>query len=455
VSPRTTSTRCALLAGVVIAVAAQPVAAKDFLVTTTNDTADSNLDDGECFDADLACSLRAAVQQSGAFGGSNRVLLDQDVYLVELGPILLTADNDTTVVGATRAGSIVDGAFGSRLFDVEGAAMLTLQTLTLRHGRSGDGGAIRVRGLATLHLDDVTVQDCESTADGGAIRVTTGTVEIAHSTLLGNQANADGGAVRISDGTLTVTDSTIAGNESGSDGGGIRISMGELSVTRSTISGNMGGSDGGGIRVSDGTTSLENSTVTGNDAGSRGGGLRHSKGTVNILSSTITDNDAGRGGGISTDSATTTLTSSIVALNRDDDEIDVDCDTDTGLYQSGGANIDGDGSCGLMNTLDQPETDPLLFLLANRGGPTEVHALRPGSPALEAGINANCPLEDQRGFPRPVDYDLDLLASCDIGSVEMPEPAATAMGLIGVAVVAGLARVRQKSSSAAENTTPL
>jgi cysteine-rich repeat protein len=56
--------------------------------------------------------------------------------------------------------------------------------------------------------------------------------------------------------------------------------------------------------------------------------------------------------------------------------------------------------------------DPMLVPLQNNGGPTDTHALLPGSPALDKGEDANCPSEDQRGVVRP------LGGKCDIGAFE-------------------------------------
>jgi hypothetical protein len=57
--------------------------------------------------------------------------------------------------------------------------------------------------------------------------------------------------------------------------------------------------------------------------------------------------------------------------------------------------------------------DPKLLPLHDNGGPTKTHALRPGSPAVNAG-NANGDTTDQRGtgFPRVIG------SAADIGAFE-------------------------------------
>jgi hypothetical protein len=70
--------------------------------------------------------------------------------------------------------------------------------------------------------------------------------------------------------------------------------------------------------------------------------------------------------------------------------------------------------------------DPVL---AYNGGPTRTHLIDPASNAVEAGRNAAClnpatglPLTiDQRGLTRPVDFDLNGVATCDLGAVELQE----------------------------------
>jgi hypothetical protein len=86
-----------------------------------------------------------------------------------------------------------------------------------------------------------------------------------------------------------------------------------------------------------------------------------------------------------------------------------DCETP---IVSGGHNLDRDGTCSLAATGDQPHTDPLLGPLQDNRGPTWIHALLPGSPAVNAGTNPDCPATDQRGITRPQG------PPCDIGAFE-------------------------------------
>ena len=74
----------------------------------------------------------------------------------------------------------------------------------------------------------------------------------------------------------------------------------------------------------------------------------------------------------------------------------------------------GDGAPGPGGLLNGPgdirNTDPLLGSLANNGGPTQTHALLPGSVAIGSGDDATAPPRDQRGYVRS--------GASDIGAYE-------------------------------------
>ncbi len=63
--------------------------------------------------------------------------------------------------------------------------------------------------------------------------------------------------------------------------------------------------------------------------------------------------------------------------------------------------------------------DPLLAPLADLGVEGWMHALMPGSPAIDAGPVSCYAGQDQRHLPRPIDADQDGSATCDIGAFEV------------------------------------
>jgi hypothetical protein len=71
-----------------------------------------------------------------------------------------------------------------------------------------------------------------------------------------------------------------------------------------------------------------------------------------------------------------------------------------------------DNTCALSGTGSQNNVDPLLTGLGHYGGPTQVHMLKAGSPAIDGVSGSDAPATDQRGKPRPQG------AGFDIGAVE-------------------------------------
>ena len=194
----------------------------------------------------------------------------------------------------------------------------------------------------------------------------------------------------------------------------------KVAVTFKNVEITHGGGSGGVPAIADsGTLGIENSTVAGNTGpgivvateaavtvrnSTLSDGLEFGlidNGTASFFNSTVAFN---KNGGIE-NRGTLSLTNTIVAQNKGSG----DC---VGAATTSDHSLDSDGSCG-VGALSK--MNPLLQTsLANDGGSTPLHSLKPGSPAIDAGNTATCLTTDQRGAARP-----DVPSTpCDIGADE-------------------------------------
>jgi CSLREA domain-containing protein len=315
--------------------------------------------------------------------------------------ININAGDDTT--GSTISGSTIADSLGTGInINSGGDNVDTTITNSTVSDNSTEGVVLNAGGeLTGASIDGSTIS---GNGDGGV-------------NAFGGNAAPPG---------LTVSNSTISGNTTQNDGGGIASDV-DTVITGSTISGNTG-DDGGGIETS-GLLRVTNSTISGNTALVDGGGIESSapaQGTTVFLTNvTIVNNTAqtfDTGGGILI-RGTADVLNTIIANNTDQGSVAPDCDGNVNSLGNNliedvtGCNITGDTTGNITGT------DPALGALADNGGPTQTHAVMPGTPAYNAGRNAGCPATDQRGVARPQE------GTCEIGAYEFqvvtPAPSAT------------------------------
>ena len=317
---------------------------------------------------------------------------------------------------------------------------LTIDNCTIEGNASAFGGGV-FNDNGTLTIIESTIADNDGDSSGGAIYNFLGAVDVFGTVFSSNNVGSgSGGGIFNDSGTLSITDSTFSGNTTGNRGGGLFNGGGTVEVFGSTFLANTAIGFGGAIyNLDPGSVRVVNSTISDNESLDHGGGIRNLGGSLFLTNCTVTgnrsdmdDGGSGDGGGIATDVDTVCLYNTIVARNFRGtggtlNDIDGQVDESGSFF-----NLVGDSATagGLLDGINDNiiGADPILGSLQDNGGLTLTHALLVGSPAIDAGSNAqaldadNFPLEsDQRGegFPRLIDGNRDGTITVDIGAFEV------------------------------------
>lgn len=403
-----------------------------YFVDSTADATDKNLGDNSCATAANVCTLRAAIMEANAHPGTDTITLKHlaagstpDVFKLTIGgkddetPDAAIGDLDVTesvnISGFNAAWTVIDGNGKDRIFDLHGGTYVDLTSMTIQNGDTGfnhDGGGVRARGVsASLRF---VVLDNNKGGVGGGIFNGGGQMSLTRVVIKNNQIYATVGGGLYNEGGLKIEQSTFNNNKA-YRGGGL-YNAGQTLIANSTFSANRADGEGGGIANENNLgkfVDLSNVTIAYNVADDDTSGTGIAGGVYN------------EGSGI------VSVRNSIIALNID--KTSTDDDDCFGTFLSDGYNLIGHNwQCvGFTATGDQtggPNAylDPKLEPLAKNGGFAPSHALKTGSPAIDAGDYHGCNDKygqllsyDQRAYQRHVDGDNNASPWCDIGAYEV------------------------------------
>jgi hypothetical protein len=207
-----------------------------------------------------------------------------------------------------------------------------------------------------------------------------------------NTPNALGGGMEVTGiTTIRIDNSTFAGNRAWQGGAIYNLPdpTSTFNISNSTISNNTSADEGGGIRHGDTSMTLRNVTIAYNSAGTRGGGLARPNGVLNLGNTIIGNNTAPTSPDFYNNGNFISLGNNLVEV------------PDGGGYIAS----------------DLVGIDPGLGTLGFNGGRTRTISLLGGSPAINAGGNAQALSSsgallttDQRGgtFARIVNGTVDI-----------------------------------------------
>jgi hypothetical protein len=404
-----------------------------------------------CADDGSGGSLRSIVAAASSGDSIDLSALACSTITLTHGQIPINVD-DLTIVGPGANTLTVDGNNQDRVFAHFGYGTLSLSGMKISNGRKivsgtdvGAGGCIASGSY--LAFSDLVVSHCRAEGEGGyggavfAYGLGMSNSTISDSAAIGthptNFTAAFGGAAFLY--TLDMTNSTISGNSAqrslkpgngGYEIGGAIVLVHGGTIAGSTIDSNYSYGRAGAIASFQGSLILTNSTISGNRAQNGIGGGLHLRVFTDLVlyNDTLTANQAALDGGgvfLNPGHQSMTTLSSIISGNT------VDAGTGADIYAS--TPITLGGSNNLIRSITAPlilppgtlRTSAHLLPLAANGGSTRTHALGVGSPALDAGTNAQGLANDQRGagFARVFG------SSADIGAYEAQQKLAAPPGV--------------------------
>ncbi|MEM8746688.1 MAG: choice-of-anchor Q domain-containing protein, partial [Actinomycetota bacterium] len=305
------------------------------------------------------------------------------------------------------SGNSAAGLAGVKLESLSANTNLTGVAINDNDGASFGGGGMIVAS-SVAHVHDAEVHGNQSAESSGLVVLGGSGVSIQDGSFIGNDASGDGGALTIvTTPTATIERTTIADNTAMTGPALRAVSVESLLVEESTLSGNDATTGNGGAILAAGDPSdmieLFATTVSGNSAGDDGGAIWAESVKVHAVASTIVENSAlGSGGGAFLSGPAELHADNSIVVNDAPTAPDV-----SGAMEPDHALIgDTTGTTVLVGPGLVTGLDPMLWPLADNGGPTLTHLPHPDSPVVDGGDPTVVPIPgmtDQRGLERFVD----------------------------------------------------
>ena len=250
---------------------------QNFTVNTQVDTPDANPSDGVCADASGNCSLRAAVMESNALGGTHEISLPDGLYTLTIagqgedqsaaGDIDINAD--IILVGTSVMGTIINADSLDRVFHILSGNSVQMSLITIEEGYAfpGNGGGILNEGILALNDLHISNNSCELNQGGNTIGGFGGGIS-NEGALTASRITIFENVARGGIGTNGFNGGGGGGSTPGFGGGIYNGETGIVYLENSTISSNL--AIGG--RFSGGSTNGGNFTMSGNPGAGPFGG---------------------------------------------------------------------------------------------------------------------------------------------------------------------------------------
>jgi len=319
-------------------------------------------------------------------------------YHVVMGTSGAVLDGLTVTGGNANGGSYPDDK-GGGMYNSYGSPALTNVTFSNNSAQSAGGGMVNSQSNPTLTNVTFSSNTVTNGDGGGMVNTDSSAPTLTNVTFSGNSATSGNGGGMLNDNcSPTLVNVTFANNSTtGGNGGALYNDLVSTPVltnvtfysNTATMSAGFNGGNGGAIyNYATSNYTLTNVTFSGNRAVGYDAGHPAYGGAMYMVAGSVTARNAIFWGNTPdqayNDSSTVIVNTSVVQGG---------CPT-------------GSTCTGIITA------DPLLGAPGNYGGYVQTIPLLPGSPAIDAANDSNCPAKDARGVTRPQG------PHCDIGAFE-------------------------------------